>query len=56
MATQTESGQVVIELALLSALLVGFFLLAVSISDTAHDAISKNRFPSPKRGALRSRP
>lgn len=44
MEKSTEGGQVVIELAIIAVLMVGLFLLAVSISESGNTAQRKHRF------------
>jgi hypothetical protein len=49
MARYSQSGQIVIELAIVSLLLVGVFLLAISISETSQKSLQKHRFATPWR-------
>lgn len=44
MAKSTESGQIVIELAIVAVLMVGLFLLAVSVTEAGNVAQSRYRF------------
>ena len=44
MAKPTENGQIVIELAIVAVLMVGLFLLAVSITEAGNVAQNRYRF------------
>ncbi len=48
MAKSSESGQVVIEMAIVAVLMVGFFLLAVSIAETGNKTQRGHRFSTSK--------
>ncbi|MEK7355415.1 MAG: hypothetical protein AAB250_03150 [Bdellovibrionota bacterium] len=48
MAKASESGQIVIEMAVVALLMVGLFLLAVSIAETGNSVHRLHRFSQPK--------
>ena len=48
MAKSAASGQVIVETAIIALLMVGLFLIAVSISQTGAEQQAKHRFFSPK--------
>lgn len=46
MEKSSQRGQIMIEAALVAVLMVGFFLLAVSLAETGNEAQKTHRFSS----------
>jgi hypothetical protein len=55
MATHAQRGQVLMEAVFFAILLVGFFLIAFTLSETVMKAEGKNRFHSSRAGGIPSR-